>query len=273
MGNNLSSSNKEDQKPRLLEKYTAQQFLNKAEGVDQYRTSCGNSWPNRIARLNQVYKTVDAGIVRPIQDDIRIVEYVPKWISPKTNVVFLDETADGGMPHTRPGLICIPNGANNMNIKSTMIHEAVHISQRDNPKLWDIVYESAWNMKKWTQKIPFELDVYRRYNPDTFMAGFYVWRDKWIVVPVYVNKNEPKLSEIKLVFYNVEKEDWVSFIPQEWIQYFGKDLSIAEQEHPHEMAAYCLQRFFEGKETTKEYEKRLLKYINIYFPEIGTSMF
>ena len=124
------------------------------------------------------------------------------------------------------------------------------------------------------------------YNPDTFMAGYYIWNDKWVIVPMYKNKNEPVLGQIKLVFYNVENGEWLSFIPEEWINFFGKDRqlsvavpldimsksrlpSVAEQEHPHEMAAYIVQRFFEGKDITKEYEKKLLQQLNLYFPEMG----
>ena len=268
MGQNITKQ-QDERKPRLLTLDIAKRQLNEAEKIDKYRTTCGSSWPNKVARLNQTYSAVDIGKEKSIEEELKVLEYVPKWISQKTDVVFLHESADGGMPHTRPGLICIPNGINTSNIKSTMIHEAVHISQRNSPKLWDIVYQNAWNMKKWEQQVSFDLEVYRRYNPDTFMAGNYIWNDKWVIVPMYKNKNEPVLGQIKLVFYNVENGEWLSFIPEEWINFFGKDLSVAEQEHPHEMAAYIVQRFFEGKDITKEHEKKLLQQLNVYFPEMG----
>ena len=272
MGQTITKTKEEEKrKPRLLGIDVGQRFLNEAEKIDKYRTTCGNSWPNKIARLNQTYKVIDVGKTQNIGDELKVLEYVPKWISQKTDVVFLHETADGGMPHTRPGLICIPNGINNPNIKSTIIHEAVHISQRENIELWDTVYEKAWNIKKWTSSVPFELEVHRRYNPDTFMSRNYIWKDKWIIVPIYKNKNEPELGRIKLVFYNVENEEWLSFVPEEWEKFVGKNVDVAEQEHPHEMAAYIIQRFFEGNVLTKEYEKRLLQCINVYFPQMGIN--
>ena len=87
MGQNITKQS-DERKPRLLTLGIAQRQLNEAEKIDKYRTTCSSSWPNKVARLNQTYIAVDVGKENSLEEELKVLEYVPKWISQNTNVVF-----------------------------------------------------------------------------------------------------------------------------------------------------------------------------------------
>jgi hypothetical protein len=255
-------------KPNILNKNDSIMHLNNAEQIDNYINKCTTSWSNKTARLYNKYEPYDIIKENPTTISV-ILDLLPKWIPNNTKIVILDKSAENGMPHTRPNIICLPYNHSMMTNKSTIFHESIHIHQRILPKIWELVYENAWKMKRWKGDLPQELGKYRRYNPDTIMDGLYVWDDKWVVVPIYLRKDKPELGDIRLQFYNIKTEEIIAYIPEDWKDFFGKGLGISEQEHPNEMAAYSLQKYFYEKEKTPNKSDKLLYfYIKEYFPEI-----
>jgi hypothetical protein len=244
--------------------------LNKAEQSDKYIHKCTTSWSNRAARLYNKYEPYENTKDETKEDTKNdIVELLPKWLPHNTKIILLNSSADNGMPHTRPNIICLPYNESLLKNKSTLFHESIHIHQRILPQVWELVYEKAWKMKRWDFKLPDEIQKYRRYNPDTIMDGLYVWNDEWVVVPVYLRKDKPELDRIRLHFYNIKTGNIIGYIPQDWKEFFGTDLGDAEQEHPNEMAAYSLQKYFYEKERKPNNSDKLLYfYIKQYFPEI-----
>jgi hypothetical protein len=277
MGNNQSNinyiyqqENKQHINNTILNANESLIQLNKAEQIDNYINKCTNSWSNRIARLNNKYEPYE--LKKEKEDDYNyIINLLPKWLPISTSIIILNKTAENGMPHTRPDSICLPSGCISYSdeFKSTIFHESIHIHQRKLSQVWQLVYEKAWKMKKFKGELPEELNKYRRYNPDTIMDGLYVWNDKWVVVPIYLRKDRPVLNGIRLNFYNVITGETVAYIPEDWIEFFGRDIGISEQEHPNEMAAYSLQKyFFDKTKTQTETDKLLYVYVKEYFPEI-----
>ena len=275
MGNNVSNRQKEQKektddikKPIILNINDALIQLNNAEQIDNYINKCNTSWSNKMARMNNKYEPYEEILQNPTTNEI--LNFLPKWIPKNTQIVILNKNAENGMPHTRPNTICLPcTSASNITNISTIFHESIHIHQRKLPKIWQLVYKNAWKMNKWDGVLPDILEKYRRYNPDTIMDGLYVWNDKWVVVPIYLRKDKPELNNIRLYFYNIKTDEIIPYIPNDWIDFFGKELGIAEQEHPNEMAAYSLQNYFYNKEKIVNKSDMLLHvYVKEYFPEI-----
>jgi hypothetical protein len=269
MGQQLTkNNNKEIIKSDILSIKDAKRTLERAELLDNYVTYCKNSWSNKKARRDFLYDVAPVPSHQVTQiDKLKVLEVIPKWVNP-VNVVVLNNTADNGFPHTRPDIICIPhNLIDSYSLQSTLIHESVHILQRRYPKLWNDVYLKVLNMKESDVALPHELEVYVRYNPDTIYTRQYVWNNKWIAVPVYLRKDNPQLAHIRLHFYDINTQRWQAYPPIEWTKFFG-EMNDSEQEHPHEMAAYCIQKYLDKKEL-KPYENELINQVRIYFPEIN----
>jgi hypothetical protein len=264
MGQNISTQKTTHPiESNILNEKDGKIALQKAEMIDKYTTYCKNSWANKKARHNFLY---DVHPHISEADQLKIREAIPKWIAP-VNIVVLNNTADNGYPHTRPNIICIAqHNIDSHTLESILIHESVHMLQRRYPKIWDSIYENVLNMKTTNEQIPHELAAYVRYNPDTIYTPNYIWNDKWIPVPVYLRKDNPQLGDIRVNFYNVTTQKWQAYPPIEWTKFFG-EMNNSEQEHPHETAAYCIQKYMEKKEL-KAYENELIKQVRIYFPEL-----
>lgn len=219
-------------------------LLEAAERTDKYQTRCAAQPLNVIARKDYIY--------RPILTfkDAQLLSFtwtIPQWLkrdlAGQIPVIVLDPTAEGGMPHTRAGgILCFP-GTNNMPNSTTMCHELVHIHQRKYPAKWAAFYKDAFDFEIWSGTIPDELDNRRRINPDTIEMPNWIWRGRWVPVPVFLRPEEPTLRGMRVHFYDAVDHTWTSIPPREWFGFFGDSLSESEKEHPHELAAYWISTY------------------------------
>jgi hypothetical protein len=225
----------------------AKEALEQAEAQDNYRWKCASCAANTAARrlmdysprapeADLQYKMMVAGEAMPV--------WLKRGMPVRLRVATLANSADGGMPHTRPGaLVCLPqyfqlDGAIG---QTTFTHECIHVHQREHAAAWNRLYADVWGMEPYDGEIPAEIGGRRRFNPDTLWAGLYMWQRRWVAVPVYNRPDSPKLGAIKVVWYNVESGEWQSFAPPEFEADFGA-LTASEQEHPNELAAYWLSQ-------------------------------
>ena len=115
MGNTESITRKINIKI-ISDKIIAKDLLDKAEHIDKYLQTCFDDKANYIARRSMTYF--------PNQISLRDTNYgitylegmkeqLPMRLSMELgdiNIIQLMPTADGGMPHTRPGdIICYPD--------------------------------------------------------------------------------------------------------------------------------------------------------------------
>jgi hypothetical protein len=127
MGNNVSMSDGLGF-TIVYEKQGAQYYLDSAEKEDFYLEECHDDKANSLARKNLTY------IANQIS--LRDYNYAKAYVENSINflpVKLLDDlkdikiiqlfpTADGGMPHTRPGnIICYPD-ISQLFSKTTLIH-------------------------------------------------------------------------------------------------------------------------------------------------------
>jgi hypothetical protein len=215
-----------------------------AEQIDQYRKQVSESPPNLAARLNQDYMPARYSIPRTI---------VPSKNWPNGQVLWLDESADGGLPHTRPPyFICLPINIPDDKLATTLEHERIHLSQRANPEKWQTVFK-AWNMKPWSalsDDIPLEILQRRRLNPDLLNIPMYIWKNEWVVFALFRSMKPSNLSDVDIVWWNAPSRTLHRDAPPGWKEFFG---DIKAGEHPYEIAAYLLADFAELKNNSPAY--------------------
>jgi hypothetical protein len=208
--------------------------LQRAEGIDQYRLRVSQSPINRIARSGQYY--LPAPFIGEDQPEIPRVDPLEPW--PSGQVIWMDPSADGGLPHTRPPYyICISRTFPAAHLPQTMLHERVHVSQRLHTTAWEKLFQQVWNMKPWVGSLPSDIQVRRRINPD--LNGFpdYIWREEWVPLALFKSSSQPKLTEIMLVWWNAKTRTLFREPPPGWVSFFG---SLPSGEHPFELAAYLI---------------------------------
>jgi len=151
------------------------------------------------------------------------------------DVVVLDPSAEGGMPHTRAGpLICIP--AYHTSLEETLRHEMVHIQQRKEPALWKMKLGLEGWKPVGEAVIP---ELWRRrcrLNPDTFEARWFAWQGRYVPLPLFVREDKPDLRDIVVRWYDME-EGVVQSTPSSFSKRYGQ-LASSSMEHPYELWAY-----------------------------------
>jgi hypothetical protein len=228
----------------ISDKSDALKLLEEAEKIDLYIEECHDNKSNSLSRRNLTYvpnsissrdvnfvnshlaQTLNTLPVRLLTDleEIKIIQLMP--------------SADGGMPHTRPGnIICCPD-ISQIFSKTTLIHELWHIHQRNYKDLWFKAFKRiGWDV--WNGELPEQLENNRRYNPDTIDYPLWIFDGEWVPIPIFKNITLPNVSEVDIWFYNPNKKYHVKQVPSEISSYFP-GLPPSAYEHPREISAYLL---------------------------------
>lgn len=208
------------------------QALQRAERIDGYLDRIDDSPINTLARLGQVYLSSAHSVSRIVPD----ADPAEPW--PSGQVIWMDPSADAGLPHTRPPYyICISRDFPEADLKNTLLHERVHISQRIHPQIWNSIVEEAWNFKPWKGNLPADLESRRRINPDIFWTPMAIWKQRWVPFAIYRSSSKPKLNEIDVVWWDDSARVLLRVPPPGWLEFFG---NIPAGEHPYEIAAYLV---------------------------------
>ena len=155
-----------------------------------------------------------------------------------SRMIILHPTADNGFPHTRPGgLVCIPTGVMNKStdaVKNTLIHEAIHLHQRNYEHSWDLFCRrEGWTPVDDTE-IPEELQASVRLNPDTLASPFWSWQDYFVPLPLFVPKPQLGLGDIRVKWFDLRNRAIFADPPPSFLNRFG---DISQPEHPYEIYA------------------------------------
>lgn len=243
MGNNISLYT-ELQFIVVSDKKEAQALLNIAEKEDFYIEECHDDKANSLARRNLTYSANQISS----QNNIYAVSYLNVANSylpirllndlKHVKIIQLMPSADGGMPHTRPGnIICYPD-ISQLFSKTTLIHELWHLHQRTFTDVWFKTFKRlGWLL--WDGKLPEQLESARRYNPDTLDCPLWIFNKQWIPIPIFKDITRPNVANIEIWFYNPEQKYHIKRVPSELETYFP-NLPPNAYEHPREMTAYML---------------------------------
>jgi hypothetical protein len=233
MGNNLAVISNPLRPPRPpIAGQSGLQALYLAERIDNYREQVENSPINRAARRGQNYLPSTQSVDR----EVPIIDLSQPW--PFGQVVWMDPTADNGLPHTRPpNLICISRDISEGDINSTILHERVHVSQRLHPKVWEQIMFEAWIFKPWHGSLPADIESRRRLNPDLIYLPDFIWQDTWVPMALFKSRSQPILNEVDVVWWNDSTRTLHRDPPPGWLDFFG---NIPSGEHPYEIIAYLV---------------------------------
>ena len=216
----------------------AKRLLAEAESQDFYYTKMNEA--NKKARRNPY--TV-SGVNSPTTMTFEVESWI-RYQKKDIPIVLLDPASDSGLPHTRggqgsTGVICLPHFFAWKPNPTTMLHELIHISQKQNPEKWWAWYKNTWNFTKLEDetRIPEKWRSIVRRNPDTLDAPFVVWQDRYVPLAVFTSPTPSDIRETARGFYDLQRSVWTWEEPPGWIRMFGQGFN---DEHPHEIAAHWI---------------------------------
>jgi len=243
MGN--TASVKSNLKFKIIDnKSDTERLLQDAENVDFYLAECHDDRSNSYARRSLTYapNRMSHTDLQSAQLQLdQLLYQIPKRLLDDigtVNIIQLMPTADGGMPHTRPGnIICYPDISRIASV-TTLIHELWHIHQRNYQDLWTTIFNKlGWS--EWDGRLPMSLDKHRRYNPDTIDAPLWIFQKRWVPIPIFKHITLPVISDVDIWYYDIKEEYHVKDIPEKLNTYFP-GVSPSAYEHPRELTAYML---------------------------------
>ncbi len=216
----------------------ANDSLTAAEAADGYRAACAASPANAYARRNCTYtpffaEDTDVNRLVKLLDDIPLTR--------DTDVVVLHPTAENGYPHTRaPNLIAMPlpsvTGVSDEALAETLRHEAVHIHQRRQPKLWAAacVREGWWPLP--AGQVPQRWRAQCRLNPDTFQPQqFWSWETHHVPLPLFSSEAPSNLADISVKWLDLRNGVLYPSPPPSFQARYGN--APSQPEHPFELLA------------------------------------
>lgn len=209
-------------------------------GRDRWQ-EVAEQWAQQLNTANQRART---------QQSYTLARVKPRWqvrctgkLAAGVSLAVLACTAEAGMPHTQPGgIICLPLPLPPPSkLCTTLLHELVHVWQRQEHAYWDTVLQNAW---KAAPCLTVHVPAHARMNPDTFYAGMYAYASR--VVPlVLLSGKGSDLQNIHLRLvdatgsHDASKEDQKAILM--YFGYTGVDAAPpAWMEHPYETAAYII---------------------------------
>lgn len=239
-------------------KKMALSILDRADTLDGYLTAIRKSPANSAARSSYVYE-MDAISPEVAAAILSAANTIPLLATTRAEIVILNSTADGGMPHTRaPNLLCLPKGLcekaykDPTEFRTTLLHEAIHIHQRLYPDLWAKALQAAGWTPQPPAAIPSALKERIRINPDTLASPFWAWNSYHIPIPLF--SFPPKLTSAPIEWYDTRTGALFHDPPVS----FPKDAQLDEAsayEHPFELYAYRFSK--EGIDTDEKLQRAL----------------
>lgn len=165
---------------------------------------------------------------------------IKRYTLPYGYVEIVDSQCQDGLPHTSsPYTIRMTEKDWNSSRRDTiLLHEKVHLHQRQNPTVWRNFYERVWDYE-FTRVPPPNIPSYWvervRPNPDTEEGLWSVWRRRWVFFPTYGRGDGLRDAITKV--WDLQTQKMVD-IPMEWKQFFctGR-ICPYQNEHPHEISA------------------------------------
>jgi hypothetical protein len=227
-------------------------------------------------------KNIHKGILG-IKDNFNFKKYLGNW-----KFIKVSNSIENELPHTIDKYIVlsesflghlndlIANDDKNILIKdigATLLHEQIHILQRNNEKLFDTLYSNYWNFKKLYNIPTFEyIKEKQRLNPDGMDLdwGFQIALDTYLI-PIVLLKDNINSLDFFDKYGLVVKHDKI--IKREKLNNFGNYVNyfcgISNNYHPNELSAsliseYLLNNYFNHNKECKSI-KNMVHWINSKF--------
>ena len=212
---------------RVLSRDEAVQALQEAEATDHFRGDVGMDVVNNAARKGLFYSPVPT---------VPAVDLGQVNIRTPIRIVWMDSSAEGGMPHTRwPDVVCIPVFWPEFSLAKTILHESIHVDQRARPNVWiEWCIREGWTLIE-ESEIPERWLRRCRLNPDTMKYRFWAYQNRWVPLPLYEREDKPVLRDVHVFWWDRTTGVLHKDPPRAIAEYVE---SIGTPEHPFEIAAY-----------------------------------
>ena len=206
--------------------------------------------------------------------------------------IAVDNSIDGGMPHTIHNAIVLPvwfiesfqdyNLHEDDSLLETLVHEKIHTLQKLYPHKFEILYRKwGWHLAP-SEKIPEIVNKVNRLNPDT--------PTNWILISsrnpniywipcVRLSDESKNLSDGELLLVKVNSNlrtiEWHSMNNTKWYaSFYGTNLNSHRKYcyHPDETSAVVLAQYIVGKKVEKKPkgDRILLNWVqqwDLYIPK------
>jgi hypothetical protein len=221
----------------LVSHRQAATLLQRAEDEDGYLAACAAHPANAAARRGYHTNRIPPALEERLTDALQSLRLPRRLQMGRIPVVHLHPSSDGGMPHSRPNMVCVPH-LEQIHSEETMIHELWHVHQRRYQKEWAVVF-AVLGWRPWRGDLPAGLEKHRRINPDTVDAPLWIFEETWVAVPLFRDVVSPDLREADVWFYDVRDGRRTRTVPAGLLEWFPS-LPPSAYEHPRELAAYTL---------------------------------
>jgi hypothetical protein len=213
--------------PRLL--------LEEAERLDGYRAACAACPLNAAARSSNSYTPFFTDPTRA-EELLALADTVPLCRS--ADIVLLHPSAEAGYPHTRPlNLICLPISvleSSTSALRTTLLHEAIHLHQRDQSQAWIAATQREGWIPIPHQQIPSLLRSRCRLNPDTLAPHrFWAWEGVHVPLPLFIPKQPLGLGDVTIKWLDL-RNGGLYPPPSSFEARYGHP---SQPEHPWEILA------------------------------------
>jgi hypothetical protein len=189
------------------------------------------SWSNNWTKLD--FKARENANCKPIKKEYKKLGEMNSWIWT------MNDSCENGLPHTRANdIIALPEKLSERELNKIIEHEKIHLQQRRYPTIWKEFYKKYWDYEIYKLPpiaIPSELTEMIRANPDTNDAPYACWKNKWWSIPIYKSHNDLKFINCIVKWWNQETNEIFNNPPDEWVSFFG--FNVSQSEHPHEISA------------------------------------
>lgn len=197
--------------------------LKEAESIDHFEEKVRADPINRLARQHLFYGPAS------------VSDTPTSWIL-GSEIVTMYPTAEAGLPHTRPpNLICMPQWFPEERKQNTLLHEYIHLDQRNRQPVWD----TKFKREGWTPILESELPArflrMCRMNPDTIDSRFWAWEGRHVPLPLFEREDKPDLRQVTVQWYDLQTGVRQPQAPRRFMERYGSFPS--QPEHPRELSA------------------------------------
>lgn len=172
------------------------------------------------------------------------------------NISKIDNKYENGLPHTRENIIFFSNKTLNntdwVYVSQTLLHEKIHIFQRNYVlETEEFIKNIGFTKmdKDFIKKIPKELRIRKRSNPDMNEYFYGLNTEMGLIIPIAIyKKNTKSLSDIEIIFLSKNGK----VLPKNAAFYFESRFpNIYQIEHPYEIMAEMISKKFFKPERMK----------------------
>lgn len=228
-------------------------FFNNMSPIDLVARGADSAPDYKSIYINHVieFTSTEKRRLTEITKDFPHLQNIP-WKFAKVS-----DRIENAYPHTLQDVIILPASffkKNDNTIKTTLVHEKIHVYQRLFPKE-TLALLTSLGFKQTSEELPENISKMKRNNPD--IQGVFHFNST-IPIQVYNSVRPSSLADSKTILYDYKQkaivDDDGNFIP-----YY-----INQKEHPYEIMAVLLPKILLGEQHKDNMFKTAIQWCQEY---------